>query len=132
MRSGGGEEVVEEDVEAVAGEGFSAALGSARVGADVGGWVWWLCLVWQHCDVGLGSGGGAGWSGGAEALVAVVEGELGAVAFHVPAVAVELVVVEAAQEDSVVEVEAPRVWWRLQPLRRMEHAQPREVPRRAA
>ena len=96
--------MVEQFVEGVGGEVFSAAVAATRISPDVWWRLGWVCLEWQHRDIRVWSGCGAWRSGGTEAAGSVVEGELAAVADDLPAFPVQFVVMEAAQQNTVVEI----------------------------
>ena len=95
---------MEQFVEGVGGEVFSAAVAATRVSPDVWWRLRWVCLEWQHRDIRVWSGCGAWRAGGSEASGSVVEAELAAVPYDLPAFPVQFVVMEAAQQDTVVEV----------------------------
>ena len=95
---------MEQFVEGVGGEVFSAAVAATRVSPDVWWRLGWVCLVWQHRNIGVGPGVGPGGPADPEAAGSVVEGELAAVPDDLPAFPVQFVVMEAAQQDTVVEV----------------------------
>ena len=96
--------MVEQFVERVGGEVFAAAVAATRISPDVWWRFGWVCLVWQHRNIGVWSGCRAWRAGGSEAAGSVVEGELAAVSDDLPAFPVQFVVMEAAQQDTVVEV----------------------------
>ena len=96
--------MVEQFVEGVGGEVFSAAVAATRIRSDVWWRLGWVCLEWQHRNIRARSGGRAGRAGGTEASGSVVEAELAAVPDDLPAFPVQFVVMEAAQQDTVVEV----------------------------
>ena len=82
---------------------FAAAVAATRISSDVRWRFGWVCLVWQHCDIGVWSGCGAWRAGGTKAAGSVIERELAAVSDDPPAFPVQFVVMEAAQQDTVVE-----------------------------
>ena len=95
---------MEQFVEGVGGEVFSAAVAATRVGPDVWWRLGWVCLEGQHRDIRVWSGLRAWRAGGSEAAGSVVEGELAAVPDDLPAFPVQFVVMEAAQQNTVVEI----------------------------
>ena len=94
---------MEQFVEGVGGEVFSAAVAATRIGSDVWWCLGWVCLEWQHRDIGARSGCGAWRAGGTKAAGSVIERELAAVSDDPRAFPVQFVVMEAAQQDTVVE-----------------------------
>ena len=95
--------MVEQFVEGVGGEVFSAAVAATRIGPDARWRFGWVCLVWQHRNIGVWSGLRAWRAGGTETAGSVIEAELAAVPDDPPAFPVQFVVMEAAQQDTVVE-----------------------------
>jgi len=95
---------VEQFVEGVGGEVFSAAVAATRIGPDVWWRLRWVCLEWQHRDIRVWSGLRAWRAGGTKTAGSVVEAELAAVPYDPPAFPVQFVVMEAAQQHTVVEI----------------------------
>jgi len=95
--------VVEQFVERVGGEVFAAAVAATRVSPDVWWRLAWVCLEGQHRNIRVWPGLRAWRAGGTETSGSVVEGELAADPDDPPAFPVQFVVMEAAQQDTVVE-----------------------------
>ena len=95
--------MVEQFVERVGGEVFSAAVAATRVSPDVWRRFRWERLEGQHRNIRARSGCGAWRAGGTKAAGFVIERELAAVSDDPRAFPVQFVVMEAAQQDTVVE-----------------------------